>query len=109
MAQRYVNRSQLAETFGIALTTVDTWTAAGMPHEARPGAKGQSSWRFDLAAVLEWHRSRERENAIGEIAKVDEGEARRRKLAAEAAIAEHELAVMQGAFVAIDDWYQATS
>jgi hypothetical protein len=100
---RIVNRSELAETFGVALSTADLWIQQGMPCQARPERRGGSGYKIDLSAVLEWHRERERQNALGEIAKVDEQEARRRKIAAEAALVEHELALKQGGAAAIAD------
>jgi phage terminase Nu1 subunit (DNA packaging protein) len=99
----------LATLFGVAFTTVDLWTQQGMPYDQRPLRKGGSGWKIDVAAVLEWHRKRERENALGEIAGISESDAKRRKLAAEAAIAEHELAERQGKAVSVDDWQAATS
>ncbi len=93
---RMVNRSELAETFGVALSTVDLWVSQRMPCVSRPERRGGTGYQIDLSAVLEWHRERERQNALGEIAKVDEQEARRRKLAAEASLAELELQVKQG-------------
>lgn len=100
---KVVNRSELAELFGVALTTIDDWLRQGCPWLHRPARRGDGSWEIDVAAVLNWHKERERENAVGEIAKIDENEARRRKLAAEAALSEHELALKQGAAVLIDD------
>lgn len=102
-----VNRSELAECFGVALTTIDTWLNQGLPFISKPGRKGQSGWKIDLSAVLEWHRERERENALGDVAKMDEGEAKRRKLAAEAGLAELELFLKQKEAVSIADFESA--
>jgi hypothetical protein len=102
-----LNREKLAELLGCSLRTVDEYRRQGMPGESpkRPGGQ----WRFDSSEVIAWLRTRERENALGEIAGIDEGEAKRRKLAAEAAIAEHELAEKQGLSVSITDWQAAMS
>jgi phage terminase Nu1 subunit (DNA packaging protein) len=99
---RNVNREQLAELCGVSVRTVDAWIAAGMPYEAKPERRGES-WRIDISRVIEWRLDRERKSALGEVAQLDEHEARRRKLAAEAALVEHELAIKRGAAVAIED------
>lgn len=103
----FLNREKLAELLGCALRTVDEYRRQGMPGEApaRPGAQ----WRFDSAAVIEWLRNRERHDALGEVANISEADAKRRKLAAEAAIAEHELAEKQGKAVSVADFQAATS
>jgi terminase small subunit / prophage DNA-packing protein len=102
-----LNREKLAELFGCSLRTVDEYRRQGMPGEApaRPGGQ----WRFESATVIEWLRSRERTSALGEIAGISEVDAKRRKLAAEAAIAEHELATLQGSAVSVADWQAATA
>jgi hypothetical protein len=73
-----------------------------MPGEAPK--KGGDQWKFDSAAVVGWLRERERQNALGEIAQIDEGEGRRRKIAAEAGLAEIELAKADGAAVSVADF-----
>jgi phage terminase Nu1 subunit (DNA packaging protein) len=100
---RVVNRSELAEVLGVSLVTVDNWTAAGCPFRRKPVRKGVGQWEFEVGAVVEWRLERERKSALGELANVTEIEARRRKLAAEAAMAEHELAVAQGKVASIAD------
>lgn len=100
---RLVNRSELAEVLGVSLVTVDNWTAAGCPFRRKPVRKGVGQWEFEVGAVVEWRLERERKSALGELANVTEIEARRRKLAAEAAMAEHELAVAQGKAASIAD------
>ncbi len=102
-----LNREKLAELLGCSLRTVDEYRRQGMPGDApqRPGGQ----WKFESSQVIEWLRTRERQTALGEIAGIDEVEAKRRKLAAEAAIAEHELAERQGAAVSIADWQESMS
>lgn len=99
---RILNRSEAAEFFSVSLPTVDDWIRRGCPAEKRG-----SNWRIDPAAVLAWHRDAERQNALGDLAQVDESEARRRKMAAEAAIKEHELAIVQRSAVSIADFESA--
>src|SRR4051812_9016969 len=97
-----LNRDKLAEMLGCSLRTVDEYRRQGIPGEPpkRPG----DQWKFESSEVITWLRDRERTSALGEVAKVDEAEAKRRKLAAEASLAEHELALKQGAAVAISDF-----
>lgn len=83
-----VNRTVLADIFGVALNTIDMWVRAGMPVVAR-GSQGVA-WEFNTANCLKW---RQDEAA----AKAGDGEKdldalKIRKLAAETALAELELA-----------------
>ena len=87
----------------MSLPTIDDWVRRGCPYIQKPERRGGSGWRIDAGAVLVWHREQERQNALGDVVKIDEGEARRRKLAAEASLAEHELALKQGTAVQIED------
>lgn len=100
-----LNRDRLAEFLGCSLRTIDEYSRQGMPGEAPK--KGGDSWKFESAAVVGWLRERERTNALGDLATLDEKEAKRRKLAAEAALAEHELALKTGAAVALNDFESA--
>ena len=47
-----LSRAQLAQVFGVALTTVDAWVRRGCPVIER-GRRGVA-YRFDSAAVFEW-------------------------------------------------------
>jgi hypothetical protein len=100
-----LNREKLAEFFGCSLRTIDEYKRQGMPGEApkRPG----DQWKFDTAASVEWLRQRERQSALGEIATIDESEAKRRKLAAEAAMAELDLAKAEEQAVSVQDFAKA--
>lgn len=91
-----LTREKAAEFFGVDLRTIDNWLRRGCP-----GQKVGARWQINSAEVSQWLRTREREDALGETAGIDESEARRRKIAAEAALAEHELALKQGAAVPI--------
>lgn len=101
------NRTQLAENLGVDLTTIDRWVRDGCPYVRRPVRKGVGSWEFSAAAVFEWRINRERQAVLGEVVNIDENEARRRKLAAEAGLAELELSKGQGLCVSIADSAQA--
>jgi phage terminase Nu1 subunit (DNA packaging protein) len=47
-----MNRTRLAEFFGVAMPTVDSWIRAGCPYVQR-GTRGHE-WQFDVLAVIEW-------------------------------------------------------
>jgi phage terminase Nu1 subunit (DNA packaging protein) len=49
---RRANKGRVADFFGVADTTVDTWRRKGMPVEDA-GIKGQA-WSCDLLKVAEW-------------------------------------------------------
>lgn len=98
---KIVNRSGLAETLGMSLPAVDAYVRRGCPFVQR-GAKGRE-WQFDTAAVIEWLRQQDIEQAIGDTSKLDIDEARRRKIAAEAALAEMELAKERRQMIHVDE------
>ena len=84
-----VNRQELSQAMGVSLPTVDRWIRDGCPCKQR-GAKGVP-WGFNLPDVVAWWGNRQREAAAGDVTG-DEAELKRRKLAAETAKAELELA-----------------
>ncbi len=96
-----VTKSQLAETFGVAFTTVTHWVRRGCPFEQR-GHKGHS-WEFNTANVARWREEQAALAAAGDTTKMDFDEAKRRKTAAEAALSELELSKARGDVVEIDD------
>jgi terminase small subunit / prophage DNA-packing protein len=102
-----LNREKLADFLGCSLRTIDEYSRQGMPGDSPKRAGDQ--WRFESGAVVGWLRERERSDALGEVARVDEAEAKRRKLAAEAALAELDLALKQGAAVSLKDFETAWS
>ena len=88
-----------AQLFGVDPRTIQRWLRDGCP--GTKDAKGR--WSLNSAVVSEWLRERERTLVLGEVSDIDEGEARRRKIAAEAALAEFDLAMKTGAAISIDD------
>ena len=88
---------------GVNLSTVDNWVRDGCPWVRRPVRQGVGQWEFSPPAVFQWRIDRERKAALGDVEKIDEAEARRRKLAAEAGLAELELHIANGAAVRIQD------
>ncbi len=47
------NRTQLADIFGVALSTVDAWRKRGCP-VIESGQKGKAN-KYDTVAVIAWH------------------------------------------------------
>jgi phage terminase Nu1 subunit (DNA packaging protein) len=103
MANLVVNRGELAELCGVSVVTIDSWVRDGAPYVRRPVRKGVGQWEFNPGSVIQWRIDMERQSALGDLAKVDEQEARRRKLAAEAGLAELELQLKNGGAVAVAD------
>lgn len=95
-----VNRAGLADVFGAATPTVDTWVRRGCPFVQR-GGRGKE-WQFNTAAVSEWLRDQAREEVGGTVF-ADESELKRRKLAAETSLAELELAKAKGAVAPLEE------
>lgn len=99
-----VTRAGLADVFGVALPTVDGWVRQGVPYVQR-GGRGKE-WRFDTADVSQWLRDKAVTDATGET-QTDDAELRRRKLQAETAKAELELAKACGDVATIKDFERA--
>jgi phage terminase Nu1 subunit (DNA packaging protein) len=89
--------------FGVAHETVRKWVAAGCPAVRKSdGSKGGAGWQFSSADVIAWYAAREKASVKrGE--HVDLDEAKRRKLAAEAELAELDAAERRGDLVKIAD------
>lgn len=93
------NRGEVAEFFGVTPPTVDGWVRAGCPIVSK-GQRGVSS-QFNTAEVANWLRMKAREEGSG-TALADESELKRRKLSAETAMAELELAKARGQVAPLD-------
>lgn len=94
-----VNRTALADIFGVALPTVDIWIRNGLPCITR-GGRGKQ-WEFDTAAVAQWLRDKAVTDATGET-QADEAEITRRIKRAQMEIAELELAKAKGLVAPVD-------
>jgi phage terminase Nu1 subunit (DNA packaging protein) len=101
-----VGKREIAEIFGVADTTVDQWIRRGVPIIQR-GAKG-IQWQINTADVSEWLKQRAVEDVSGDTL-ADESELKRRKLAAETAKAELELAKVKGEVVPLRQLERALS
>ena len=90
-----VTRQEVADLFGVSHTTVDAWIKRGMPIVTK-GSKGKA-WVINTASVSAWLEQRAKESGGNDNA--DERELKRRKLAAETAKVELELARVRGEVV----------
>ena len=86
---KVVNRQELADIFGVALTTVDNWNRKGCP-VVQKGDKGVA-WQFNTKDVHEFLIAQKVDMATGD-APSDFDDAKLRKLLAETELAELELA-----------------
>lgn len=86
---RAVNRSELADFFGVSLPTIDTWVRLGCPVVQR-GSRGVE-WTFNTADVARWTRDRAAEEAAG-TGKADVEELERREQQAKTGLTELRLA-----------------
>ena len=91
-----VGKREIAQIFGVAETTVNEWVRRGCPVMQR-GGKGVA-WQVNTADVSEWLKQRAVEDVAGDTL-ADESELKRRKLAADTAKAELELAKVKGEVV----------
>lgn len=85
---KLVNRTELSLIFGKSVTTIDQWIRQGMPYIEK-GSKGVG-WLFDTSKAITWRENKLREEASSP-ERIELDEAKRRKMAAEAAILEIEL------------------
>jgi len=93
---RTLGKQEIADLFGVSETSVDAWIRKGCPIIQR-GSKGVA-WQINSAAVSNWLRERDVENATGNNLS-DEQELKRRKLAAETQKAELEMLRVKGELV----------
>jgi terminase small subunit / prophage DNA-packing protein len=100
-----VNRTGLSDVFGVALNTIDSWVRQGCPVVQRGAGKGQP-WQFNTADVAAWLRARAATEATGKT-ESDENELRLRRLRAETAKAELELAAARGEVAPIAEFEKA--
>jgi len=91
-----VGKREIAQIFGVAETTVNEWVRRGCPVMQR-GGKGVA-WQVNTADVAEWLKQRAVEDIAGDTL-ADESELKRRKLAADTAKSELELAKVKAEVV----------
>jgi phage terminase Nu1 subunit (DNA packaging protein) len=85
-----VTQGEIAEIIGVTSATIRAWQRAGCPVEQK-GGSGRPSL-YNTAQVITWRLAM----VLGETADLPLDEARRRKLAAEAQLAEMELELKRG-------------
>jgi len=86
---------EVAELFGVNDRTIRLWVRRGCPF-LQKGGRGGRAWQFETSDVIGWREQQAAIAAVGDTAKLDVEEARRRKLAAEAVLSELELAKAKG-------------
>lgn len=94
-----VNKKDLSDTLGISLPTVGDWVSKGCP-VVQHGGNGRE-WIFNTADVAKWREQQIIVSTIGDSQRMDFEEAKRRKTAAEASMAELDLAVQKGELIEI--------
>lgn len=100
-AAQTFSMNELAGLMGVTRQTIDRWLKQGCPFVERADRDRGREWALSLPAVIEWREKLAVERAIGDTSKLDIDEARRRKTAAEAALAELELTKQRGEVVAL--------
>lgn len=97
-----VNKKELAQIFGISVQAVDGWLGRGCPVKKK--SKGPlSSYEFVVQDVVAWKVQREVERALEGRTEAEEQDDFKRKLAAEASLAELKFAKEAGLLVTIED------
>lgn len=98
---RTVNQAELASLFGVSTVTIRAWERKGLP-VGRKGGTGKAS-SYNTAAVARWREEQAALAATGDTSAMDLEEAKRRKMAADAALAELDLSVKRGEYVLIEE------
>ena len=93
--------NELAGLLGVTRQTVDRWLKQGCPYVEKADRDRGREWQLSLPGVVEWRERRAVEQAVGDTSKLDIDEARRRKTAAEAALAELELSKLRSEVVSL--------
>lgn len=105
-AGKQVNRTELAEFFGVAMPTVDHWVRTGCPVEQR-GSKG-IAWVFNTADVAQWREQKARSETAGTVL-ADEAEIKRRRAEVGLERDQLELARVKGEVAPVDQFQRALS
>jgi len=98
---KLVNQKEACEIFNISKPTLNEWVRQGCPVKHR-GGKGHPS-RYDSAAIFEWRLNKVYEDANGSTEAVLIEEAKRRKMAADAEMAEMNLAERKELLISIPE------
>jgi len=101
VADKRVNKADLAQLMGVTSITIGHWVNKGCPYVEK-GGPGKT-WVFDMPSVVAWREEQVALQAVGDTKSLDIDEARRRKLAAEAAMTELDLSKRKGELVEIEE------
>lgn len=103
MGGKSVNQVDLAEILDVSVVTIRAWSKEGMPVVAA-GSRGRPAI-YNTADVIRWSEQRSLARVAGDQSagdKISEDEGRRRKVVADAFLAELKLATERGALVEIE-------
>lgn len=84
--------SEASGLLGVHRNTLAGWLKQGCPYVARADRARGVEWELSLPDIVAWREARAVQAAIGDVALLSLDEAKKRKVAAEAALAELELA-----------------
>lgn len=101
MAEKSVNKADLAQLMGVSTITIGQWVGKGCPY-VQKGGPGKT-WVFDVPEVVGWREEQVALQAVGDTKSLDIDEARRRKIAAEAALTELDLSKRRGELVEVEE------
>lgn len=97
-----VNRREIARLLGVSMPTVTDWVDRGLPVVDR-GSRG-IPWVFDVAACFAWRLEYELANAVGASTRdVSREDAEKRKIIADAVLAEIKVAEQLRSVVKVED------
>jgi terminase small subunit / prophage DNA-packing protein len=103
---KVVNRAELAEIHGVALTTIDAWVRGGCPVQQR-GSRG-IEWAFNTADVARWREDERARTAAG-TAPTNREDLDLRRAQADTLRAELELAKARDEVAPVAEFEKATS
>ena len=95
-----LSKADLARFYGVSLVTIGQWISKGCPFITK-GGMGKK-WVLSSAEVTTWREDQIAQQALGDVSTLDLDEARRRKLAAEAALTELDLSHRRGDLIEIE-------
>ncbi|WP_298938126.1 terminase small subunit [uncultured Ruegeria sp.] len=101
-----LNRTETADQFGIAMTTLDDWVRRDCPVVQR-GGRGRP-WQFNTADLMKWREADIRAQSQG-VQSASADELKRRKLEAETEMAELDLAKAKDLVAPIEQIERALS
>ena len=98
---RLVNQAEAAAIFGVTALTIRAWERKGCPVETK-GGRGNAS-TYNTVSIQRWREEQVVLAPADDLSAMDFEETKRRKLAAEAALAELDLSVRTREFEPIEE------